>query len=63
MNDLANIYFAETAILLNNSFSIILTYNYKTSTSGRTNRNKRKLTRVDIPSYYLVIKDLYFDYH
>jgi len=43
---------AETRILLNNRFSIILTYNYKTFTSSRTNRNKRKLTRVDIPTYY-----------
>jgi len=32
-------------------FSLILTYNYKTFTSGRTNRNKRKIIRVDLPSY------------
>ena len=54
---------AETAILLNNRFTIILTYKYKKSKSGRTNRNKRKLTRVYIPSYYLGIKDLYLNYH
>ena len=45
---------AETLILDYNhlsKFSLILTYNYKTFTSGRTNNNKRKIIRVDLPSY------------
>ncbi len=45
--------FAQTLSLNDNHLEILLTYNYKTFTSGRTNTNKRKLTRVDIPSYYL----------
>ncbi len=32
--------------------TLFLTYNYKTFTSGRINRNKRKISRVDIPTYY-----------
>ena len=44
---------AQTLSLNDNHLEILLTYNYKTFTSGRTNRNKRKVTRVDIPSYYL----------
>jgi len=44
---------AQRGISNYNHLQILLTYNYKTFTSGRTNRNKRKLTRVDIPSYYL----------
>ena len=43
---------AQTLFLDDNHLEILLTYNYKTFTSGRTNRNKRKLTRVDIPNYY-----------
>ena len=38
--------------------NLFLTYNYKTFTLGRINRNKRKLTRVDIPTYYSRIVDL-----
>ena len=44
---------AVRRILDYNHLKILITYNYKTFTSGRTNNNKRKLTRVDIPSYYL----------
>ena len=44
---------AVRRILDYNHLKILITYNYKTFTSGRTNTNKRKLTRVDIPSYYL----------
>ena len=54
---------AQTLFLDDNHLKILITYNYKTFTSGRTNNNKRKLTRVDIPSYYLGIKDWYLDYH
>lgn len=43
---------AQSKILLYNHLKILLTYNYKTFTSGRTNRNKRKITRFDIPTYY-----------
>ena len=43
---------AQSLILLYNHLQILLTYNYKTFTSGRTNRNKGKITRVDIPTYY-----------
>ena len=43
---------AQSKILFYNHLKILLTYNYKTFTSGRTNRNKRKITRVDIPTYY-----------
>jgi len=32
--------------------TLFLTYNYKTFSSGRINRNKRKIIRVDIPTYY-----------
>lgn len=45
---------AETMILDYNQlhrFTLSLVYNYKIFTSGRINKNKRKLTRVDIPSY------------
>ena len=48
-----NFSLAQTLSLNDNHLEILLTYNYKTFTSGRTNRNKRKVTRVDIPSYYL----------
>ena len=54
---------AVRRILDYNHLKILITYNYKTFTSGRTNNNKRKLTRVDIPSYYLGNKDLYLDFH
>ena len=43
---------AQTLSLNDNHLEILLTYNYKTFTSGRTNRNKRKLTQVSIPTYY-----------
>ena len=42
---------AETMILDYNQFLILLTYNYKTFTSGKTNTNKREFIRVDLPSY------------
>ena len=44
---------AARGILNYNHLKILLNYKYKTFTSGRTNRHKRKVTRVDIPSYYL----------
>ena len=44
---------AQSGISTYNHLKILLTYNYKTFTSGRTNKNERKLTRVDIPTYYL----------
>lgn len=50
---MVNFRLAVRGILNYNHLKILLTYNYKTFTSGRTNRNKRKITRVDIPSYYL----------
>ena len=42
---------AVRGILNYNHLEILLTYNYKTFTSGRANQNKRKITRVDLPSY------------
>ena len=42
---------AQTLFLDDNHLKILLTYNYKTFTSGRANQNKRKITRVDLPSY------------
>ena len=46
-----NYCFAQSKILLYNNLEILLTYNYKTFTSGRTNQNKRKIIRIDLPSY------------
>ena len=43
---------AQRRISNYNHLQILLTYNYKTFTLGRTNTNKRKLKRVDIPSNY-----------
>jgi len=43
---------AVRGILNYNHLKILITYNYKTFTSGRINRNKRKITKVDIPTYY-----------
>ena len=43
---------AQRRISNYNHLQILLTYNYKTFTSGRTNNNKRKLVRLDLPSYF-----------
>ena len=48
---MVNFRLAQSQILLYNHLKILLIYNYKTFASGRTNRNKRKLIRVDLPSY------------
>ena len=45
-------YLAQRRISNYNHLQILLTYNYKTFTSGRTNNNKRKLVRLDLPSYF-----------
>ena len=54
---------AVRRILDYNHLKILITYNYKTFTSGRTNNNKKKLLEL---IYHLIIwgiKDLYLDYH